>query len=632
MDEMARRYKDPRQKRRVFVSENVICASVFAFFTAVFGMTLCPAVFWWDSGELIANVAVLGIPHRPGFPIYVLVARLFSFLPFWSFAFKVNFLSCLFASFSMVIFYKTFRHSISVFFPQVDTESRSVLVSGLSFLLVFGFTYSFWIQAVRSEVYSLNGLFFSLLLFLAVRYLKQTELKYIYLFFFLLGLGLGNHHLSLLSTVPAFVFLLLVFDPRSLFNIKRISCCILFSLLGASVYLYLPIRSLSDPPLAWGVTESLSSSARSILGWDVIRKLNASFLSGVAGKISQIFSLLSDQLTLIVFLVSLVGLFLISRHNRKIMVFLLLLIAGNCAVVIFMTSEFIPTNPDLHGYLIFSIFALAFSFGLGILLVGDYVGRSSSLMRGGWLTLALAIALLPLSKHLPEADLSKNTIAHDYGLSVLSHLDSNSVLFADNVNLNFILRELQHGEGMRKDAVIIDRGLLGFDWYAEQQRGQNKLLFSGISAKLKGEPLFGALLKRCQDSKVPTYVEFTERDLDLAIYLVPKGYVFKVSEDPVVLLPGKDLVSQSEWDSEGPFDIQSEIFQRDLDAQRVFALCLYRLALYYESRGMISSALDRFTQLKMIDPDNEALILRMKQLATLQGLRRDSDPDSAFLR
>jgi hypothetical protein len=168
----------------ILSTENLICAFVFIFFTAVYGLTLCPAVFWWDSGELIANIAVLGIPHRPGFPIYVLLGKLFSLLPFWTMAFKVNLLSSLFASFSLVVLLKAFKSFIRLFFPEMEGQKGIVLVSGLSFLLALGFTYSFWIQAVRAEVYSLNILFFSLLLLLAIKYLENGEIKYICLFFF----------------------------------------------------------------------------------------------------------------------------------------------------------------------------------------------------------------------------------------------------------------------------------------------------------------------------------------------------------------------------------------------------------------------------------------------------------------
>ncbi|NIM99711.1 MAG: DUF2723 domain-containing protein [candidate division Zixibacteria bacterium] len=609
--------------------ENLISASVFVFFTVIYGMTLCKTVFWWDSGELIANIAVLGIPHRPGFPIYVVLGKLFSFLPLWSFALRVNLLSCLFASFSLVIFYRIFQNSVSLFFPQMAKQKQAALISGFCFLLVFGFTYSFWVQAVRAEVYSLNMLFFSLLLLLVVQYLRDENLKNMYLFFFLLGLGLGNHHLSLLSGVPALVFLLSISHPRSLLNLRRVTSCALFSLLGLSIYFYLPIRSLSDPLLAWGKVKSLSSSAGSVFALDTIRRMNLDFVSDIPARIWQLLVLFSDQLTFICFVISLIGFFLLFRYNRRLLAFLLLLVAGNCAVVTLMTTEFIPTNPDLHGYLTFSIFALAFSFGMGVLLLLKHIRNSSSfVLRSSYVILA-AISLFPIFEHYPEADLSKNRIAHEYGLSIISGLDSNSVLFLDNVNLNFISRELQYAEGIRKDVTVIDRGLLSFDWYAAQARKQREALFSAVRRDLKGELLFDALLKKSQDLGIPTYMEFTERDSDLVNYLVPKGYIFQVSQNPVEHLSEKDLLIQKRWDDAGSLDPQNEAFRRDWDAQRVFALSFYRLGLFYEWKGMTSCALDKFARVREVDPENEELILKMERLRALERLSGASHPDSS---
>lgn len=44
----------------------------------VYGATLAPGITFWDSAELIAAVDVLGVPHPPGVPLYVLAARAFS--------------------------------------------------------------------------------------------------------------------------------------------------------------------------------------------------------------------------------------------------------------------------------------------------------------------------------------------------------------------------------------------------------------------------------------------------------------------------------------------------------------------------------------------------------------------------
>ena len=65
----------------------------FILALVVYASTMCRTVFWWDSGELVANASILGIPHRPGFPLYVLVARVFGLPPLGDYFYRINFLS-----------------------------------------------------------------------------------------------------------------------------------------------------------------------------------------------------------------------------------------------------------------------------------------------------------------------------------------------------------------------------------------------------------------------------------------------------------------------------------------------------------------------------------------------------------
>ena len=73
---------------------------LFPFF--VYLDTLAPSITWRhdgaDGGDLIAAAYTLGIPHPTGYPLYVLLARLFTFLPWGDIAYRVNLMSAFFAA------------------------------------------------------------------------------------------------------------------------------------------------------------------------------------------------------------------------------------------------------------------------------------------------------------------------------------------------------------------------------------------------------------------------------------------------------------------------------------------------------------------------------------------------------
>src|SRR4030095_13443551 len=67
--------------------------AVFLLASIVYLITMTPTVPFWDSGEFIAVSYILGIPHPPGTPFYVLIGRIATLVPWASVAQRVNALS-----------------------------------------------------------------------------------------------------------------------------------------------------------------------------------------------------------------------------------------------------------------------------------------------------------------------------------------------------------------------------------------------------------------------------------------------------------------------------------------------------------------------------------------------------------
>src|SRR4051812_29274974 len=76
----------------------------------VYLRTMCRTIYVGDSGELAAAVHVLGIPHPPGYPLYVLLGKLFSVLvPIGKPALRLNLFSAVCAGASAVFLFFTLR-------------------------------------------------------------------------------------------------------------------------------------------------------------------------------------------------------------------------------------------------------------------------------------------------------------------------------------------------------------------------------------------------------------------------------------------------------------------------------------------------------------------------------------------
>src|SRR5215210_1663459 len=59
-------------------------------------VTLAPSVAMWDTGEYMAAVKVLGLPHPPGNPFFMLLGHAFASLPIpVSYGAKINIMAAL---------------------------------------------------------------------------------------------------------------------------------------------------------------------------------------------------------------------------------------------------------------------------------------------------------------------------------------------------------------------------------------------------------------------------------------------------------------------------------------------------------------------------------------------------------
>lgn len=178
--------------------------------------TMAPTLSFWDCGEFIAVSAILGIPHPPGAPLYVMVGRIFSIVPvFEDISARVNFLSALSSSFTALFCYLTGIRIIRHWFTIILNRFESfVLYGGCAagaLLAAFGITN--WNNAVEAEVYGLAMMLFMAIIWLALIYMDNQgtffSQRVMLLSVYLVFLGISVHMTTfLVMPIVALIFIM----------------------------------------------------------------------------------------------------------------------------------------------------------------------------------------------------------------------------------------------------------------------------------------------------------------------------------------------------------------------------------------------------------------------------------------
>ena len=660
---------------------------LFFFFFLVYLVTAAPSVFWWDSGELVANVRTLGVPHRPGFPLYVLLAKVFSYLPVGSFVYEQN----LFSGFCGALALVFFHLSLVMFLGRQNellggSSARRNLVAFFTTLTI-GFTFTFWIQAVRAEVYTLGAFLFTFALYCFLRatppprpetiphpsssldYGRDKSLgtgpqplstsgegsvvlpsvvrvgdwrtaRWFWLGIFAAFLGLGNHHITLLSTFP-FLFLVAGASTFGSLNFKKWVGVFFLFLVGISTYLYLPVRAWSQPFFNWGGPTDFASTANLVFATDSFNTISTSVEDNLF-KMFRLLSLLFDQLGIGLFFFAFGGLLILLFANRGWFIKMALLLVGNLLVTALLAAEVIPDNPDLHGYLVYSLFGLG--LGLAVCIAAFFgvveraVGAVSNFLVGfarvGLAGLFLLFSLIPWTFSRNFCDLSDNRIALKMAQEALAPVPPGGVVFLDSPALDFVLRGVQYGEQWRRDVVVVNRAFLGADWYRKnlvENFPRLATVFSSKPRKKDPDALFHFWTSRLKQKKVPVFMEFTERDRDLVDRLQPTGFLFQLIDTAFVL----DTIAverQLIWEVANLWTEDDRVMQNDPQAVKMLVLYLYRSGLYYEWRGARKKALNLYNKAVAWGEKGEELQKRMLKLEkeiTLAERKKTGSPPIA---
>ncbi|TPW11027.1 MAG: hypothetical protein FD129_1766, partial [bacterium] len=170
--------------------------AVFLLAFLVYAFCVTPTVPYWDSGEFIATSYILGIPHPPGTPLYVLIGRLFTMLPFGTIAVRVNLLSSVSSAVAVLFTYLIIVRLVKKNMPG---EGRwwMALAGGVVGALFMAFGTTFWDNAIEAEVYGSASAIMCLCVWLALLWWDgqgdARNDRILWLILYILFLAIGIH-------------------------------------------------------------------------------------------------------------------------------------------------------------------------------------------------------------------------------------------------------------------------------------------------------------------------------------------------------------------------------------------------------------------------------------------------------
>ena len=185
---------------------------VFAISLVIYGMTQARSLSFWDAGEYITCSSILGVPHPPGNPFYIVLGRFFVILLGHTIphAIVVNFLSGLFSAFAVMFTY-LFSVKLATMWLEKKNAWQAYLI-GIIAAFYTAFSFTFWTNAIEAEVYSGLAFVLNLIVWLTLIWVEKSEdfshQHLLLLIFYVFFLGFGIHQTSL-QLAPAVVFIAL---------------------------------------------------------------------------------------------------------------------------------------------------------------------------------------------------------------------------------------------------------------------------------------------------------------------------------------------------------------------------------------------------------------------------------------
>jgi hypothetical protein len=473
-------------------------------------LTLAPTTAMWDASEYIVAAYTLGIPHPPGNPLFVLLGRVASLLPFGSVAVRVNLLAAVCSAASAAIWFLVAERVLA---RWLQTRWTRYLGAGVAALLS-ATAFTVWNQSVVNEkVYTVSLAFFAAVSWLTVLWCDDPDGRradrLLVLIAYLIGLGYANHPAGFLVG-PAVAVAVLARRPRTLLRWKLLLAGVLALMLGLTPFAVEPIRAAHHPALNEGEPTGCATSIgfRCTFSATTYTRLMANVNRDQYGKPSLGERQAPFTAQLGMWWLYFKWQWLRDSHGTQpamqsalALLFLALGVAGGVVHWRLDRASFWFFGPLIFTVTLVLVYYMNFKYGasqdpglgevarevrdrdyfylwsfsawsvwaaLGLVAVWRaFANRVGAGGAARWATAApvLLFGILPLVGNWRDASRSGETATREWAHDLLNSVEPYGILITLGDNDTFPLWYAQEVEGVRRDVTVAVTSLLNTDWY-----------------------------------------------------------------------------------------------------------------------------------------------------------------------
>jgi hypothetical protein len=439
---------------------------------AVYLRTMAPTITFRhsgaDSGDLVTAAINLGVPHPTGYPLYTLLAHLFTWLPGEP-ARNVNLFSALCGALAVgVVFWAAHR-----LIATRESDGPLALIAAFSAAGVFGFGQLLWSQATIAEVYSLNALWAAA----SLAALLASGPARPYIVAFLFGMGLA-HHVTAIWLLPA--LWPYVGSVRRWLTPRRAFLVLLCLLPGLLAYLYVPIRARVHPVPNWGLATDLPGFLWLVSGEAYRRYFGGVVPAQVLQRFAAWAGIWVRDLGVIGLALALLGLWRGFERDRRFTAF------GLSYVLFLSAHSMLYVTGDSYVYLLpaAAVVALWMAWGAyGVLRELRHLGGTAQRLGRLAMVALLALPLVSAVSRFRDLDLSLDREAYVSAESLLQAAAPNGLILSRGDSQTFSLWYVRYGLRQRPDVVVVDRYLLAMSWYRTDLAARNSELAPLLQAQ-----------------------------------------------------------------------------------------------------------------------------------------------------